>query len=48
MSENSTKTAKSKKSSVFWVFIVLFIIGLVTFIYEVTRPVHHRTGDVYL
>jgi TRAP-type C4-dicarboxylate transport system permease small subunit len=48
MSENSTKTAKSKKSSVFWVFIVLLIIGLVTFIYEVTGQHPERAWQAYL
>ena len=48
MVEKSTKAAKSKKSSIFWVFIVLVIIGLATFIYEINREHPERAWQAYL
>ena len=48
MSENSTKTAESKKSPVFWVFIVMIIIGVVAFLYGVTSQHPERAWQAYL
>ena len=48
MSENSTKTAQTNKSYVFWVFIVLFIIGLAAFIYELNGQHPERAWQAYL
>jgi hypothetical protein len=48
MPENNTNTTVPKKSSAFWVFIGLVIIGLATFIFGVTSPHPQRAWQAYL
>jgi hypothetical protein len=43
-----TETTGSKKSSVIWIFSVLFIIGLVAFIYGLTHQYPERAWQAYL
>ncbi len=48
MAANETKTEKSPKSPVSWIFFALIIIGLATFIYGILSPHPERAWQTYL
>ena len=48
MTPNETKAAKSRKSSVSWIFFVLIIIGLAAFIYGILSPHPEKAWQAYL
>ncbi len=48
MNSNASVTPGFKKSFAVWIFSILFLIGLVTFIYEVTRQHPERAWQAYL
>jgi hypothetical protein len=48
MAPNETKTEKSQKSPVGWIFIALIIIGLTSFIYGLASPHPERAWQAYL
>ena len=48
MASNETNTAKSQKSPVGWIFVVLIIIGLAAFIYGIMSPHPEKAWQAYL
>jgi hypothetical protein len=48
MVSNETKTEKSRKSSLGWIFIFLIIIGLAAFIYGIMSPHPEKAWQAYL
>jgi hypothetical protein len=48
MASNETNTAKSQKSPVGWIFVVLIIIGLAAFIYGIIGDHPEKAWQAYL
>jgi hypothetical protein len=48
MTSNETNTAKSQKSPVGWIFVLLIIIGLAAFIYGILSPHPEKAWQAYL
>ena len=48
MASNETKTAKSEKSPIGWIFVILIIIGMAAFIYGILSPHPEKAWQAYL